>query len=83
MVYANTIGAGLGAAVESVAFAPDGGLIVGGFMGGYAKASTLKFKSAGQPEEGVPFVGKISASDVNGSTAPTKFEWTNTEKDPA
>jgi len=35
MVYANTIGTGLGAAVESVAFAPDGGLIVGGFMGGF------------------------------------------------
>jgi len=51
-------------------------------MGGYSLASALKFKSAGQPEEGVPFVGKISASDVNGSTAPTKFEWTNTEKDP-
>jgi len=82
MVYANSLTAGLGAAVESVAFAPDGGLIVGGFMDGYTNASALKFKSAGQPEEGIPFVGKISASDVNGSTAPTKFEWTNTEKDP-
>jgi len=36
MVYANSLTAGLGAAVESVAFAPDGGLIVGGFMGGFA-----------------------------------------------
>jgi hypothetical protein len=82
MVYADTIGVNKSAAVESVAFAPDGGLIVGGFMDGITLAASLKFKSAGQPEEGLPFVGKISASDVNGSTAPSKFEWTYTEKDP-
>jgi hypothetical protein len=70
-----------GDAVESVAFAPDGGLIVGGFVAGGAKASELKFKSAGQPEEGTPFVGKISAADVNGAKAPTKFEWTFTKND--
>lgn len=36
----------------------------------------MNIKSAGVVTEGTPFIAKISAADVEGSTAPTDFEWT-------
>jgi hypothetical protein len=37
---------------------------------------TQYFKSGGQIGYGKPFIAKIAASNVSGSTAPTAFDWT-------
>jgi len=39
----------------------------------------MGFKSGGMAASGEPFFAKISADDVAGSSAPTKFEWTYSE----
>lgn len=50
--------------LEHAYLAPDGGLIVGGFVGG-SGVVPQPFKSAGQIKEGYPFIAKISAADLN------------------
>jgi len=59
--------------VESVAFLSDGGFVVGGFRG--ADIKEVGFKSGGQVNSGKAFIGKISAADAAGSSAPTAFQW--------
>jgi len=61
--------------LETVTFAPDGGIIVGGFVGAETPAKDMTFKSGGQMEDGMPFIGKISAADANGDVAPVAYEW--------
>ena len=68
-------------AIETVAFAPDGSVVVGGFVGSATPAYDQKFKSGGQPEGGHPFIAKISAADVNGNEAPFAYEWYYYETD--
>lgn len=36
------------------------------------------FKSGGQITEGKPFIAMITASDADGSSKPTSFDWTYT-----
>jgi hypothetical protein len=36
----------------------------------------MLFKSGGMVEDGIPFIGKISASDAESNEAPQEFEWT-------
>lgn len=75
LIWTYKFNSGYSDGLETVAFAPDGSLYVGGFAGASIPASDLRFKSAGQVLEGRPFVGKISAEDANGSSAPIGYEW--------
>lgn len=50
--------------------------MVGGFIDSALSADEMYFKSGGQVDEGIPFFGKISASDAAASSAPTSWEWT-------
>jgi len=61
---------------EAVIFADDGGLLVSGSKDSETALKELIFKSSGVFEDGTPFIGKISAADVAGDTAPSGFEWT-------
>lgn len=75
LIWTYKFNSGYSDGLETVAFAPDGSLYVGGFAGASIPANDLRFKSAGQVLEGRPFVGKISAEDANGSSAPIGYEW--------
>lgn len=68
--------AGTVTGLESVSFLSDGSIIVGGFTDGEGEMSEQYFKSGGQIGFGKPFIAKIAASGVNGSSAPTAFDWT-------
>ena len=48
---------------------------MGGFVGSPIPVSDLKFKSAGQVEEGHSFVAKINAEKANGPEAPAMYDW--------
>ena len=62
-------------ALETLAFAPDGGLIVGGYVGkGMSSVWGQEFKSGGQAHEGFPFIAKISAAGMAGPEA-GEYEW--------
>jgi hypothetical protein len=63
------------AGLETVAFTSDGGFVVGGFTDSSLGISDMYFKSGGQVDEGIPFFGKISATDAAASSAPTSWEW--------
>lgn len=69
------------AGAETGGFMSDGGFVLGGFVDSTLTGSDLAFKSGGQVDSGTPFVGKISASDCSGTSAPTDFEWTYTNTD--
>lgn len=60
--------------IESVNFASDGSVIVGGYVGNSSPIADITFKSAGQITGGVPFIAKISAEAAKGSETP-EFEW--------
>lgn len=70
-----------GSGAETVAFTSDGGFVVGGYVNSNTSADSMNFKSGGQCEDGQPFLGKISATDAAGTTAPTAFAWTYTQTD--
>jgi len=74
---------GTGSGAETVAFTSDGGFVVGGFIDTSQAISELNFKSGGQVEAATPFIGKISAADAAGSSAPSSFAWTYTNTDSA
>lgn len=63
------------AGLESVAFTSDGGFVVSGFTNSALGIDDMGFKSGGQIDEGLPFFGKISASDAASSSAPSSWEW--------
>lgn len=69
------------AGAETGGFMSDGGFVLGGFVDSSLTGSDLSFKSGGQVDDGTPFIGKISASDCSGTSAPTDFEWTYTNTD--
>lgn len=63
-------------ALETVQFTSDGGFVVGGFLDSDFATRSLVFKSGGYVDSGSPFIGKISAADAEGSSAPEDFAWT-------
>lgn len=65
-----------GAGVETVYFTSDGGFVVGGYVNSDSQIKDILFKSGGIVDDGIPFIGKISASDAESSEAPQGFEWT-------
>ena len=65
-----------GAGVETVYFTSDGGFVIGGFVNSDSQIKDMLFKSGGMVEDGIPFIGKISASDAESNEAPQGFEWT-------
>ena len=67
--------AGTVTGLESVAFLSNGDLVVGGFTDSEGEMKDQYFKSGGQITMGKPFIAKIAASDVNGSTAPSAVAW--------
>lgn len=76
MEYNPTSGKGAGA--ETVAFTSDGGFVIGGFIDTEDGIADMIFKSSGIVTSGTPFIGKISAADAAGTTAPAAFAWTYT-----
>lgn len=70
-----TFASGYADGLETVAIGPDGSIAVGGFVGASIPVRDLKFKSAGQVEEGHPFVAYLSTVSANGSEAPEMFDW--------
>ena len=75
LIWTMTFASGFADGLETVAMGPDGSFAVGGFVGSSIPIQDLKFKSAGQVEEGHPFVAMISAENANGSEAPETFDW--------
>lgn len=67
--------------LETVAFAPDGSVVVGGFVGAAHPAKGATFKSGGQVEEGYPFVAKLSAAKLASSEPPDEYDWFYYETD--
>ena len=67
--------AGTVSGLESVAFLADGSVIIGGFTDGEGEMSEQYFKSGGQIGFGKPFIAKIAATAISGSTAPTSVDW--------
>lgn len=63
-----------GSGAETIQFAPDGGVILGGFVAGAGLAADTRFKSGGGTS-GDPIIAKLSAQDIAGSSAPKNFEW--------
>lgn len=60
---------------ETVIFAADGGIVIGGASNCDMPIRELIFKSSGVFEDGTPFIAKISAIDAAGSSEPSSFEW--------
>ena len=67
--------AGTVSGLESVAFLANGSVIIGGFTDGEGEMSEQYFKSGGQIGFGKPFIAKIAATAISGSTAPTSVDW--------
>ena len=74
MRYSPTV-SGKNNVAETVVFNSAGDIIIGGSKNTETPINEMNFKSSGLVEGGTPFIAKISAANVNGSSAPLGFTW--------